>query len=212
MPWTASVSHDILSCKGIKVEDYVNDLQDLSTPLDQFGLLIIAQMYHRHFVVFMKDSVWSTHSNNSIENCAIYFAYNGRSSFLDTIEVEPVVNDNMDLFLHDMNETLDPLPIAACRTSPPHIYGDNDDDEQSTSYGPPVFLGNSPLYSSNDESTSSSKSPLLPKPSKVGQRRLLQPGKSKPKHKVKPRKGKPRKPNLSRAARRAQANKALEKA
>ena len=237
MPWIASVSHDILSRKGIKVEDYVNDLQDLSTPLDHLGLLIIARMYHRHFAVFMKDSVWLTRSNNSIENCAIYFAYNGGSSFLDTIEVEPVVNNNMDLFLQDMNETLDPLPIAARHTSPPHIYGDNDDDEQSTLYGPPVFPGNSPLYSSNDESTSSSKSPLLPsplkqrklddnsiqstslskspslpKPSKAGQRRLLQPGKSKPKPKVKPKKGKPRKPNLSRAARRAQANKALEKA
>ena len=34
MPWIASVSHDILSHKGIKVEDYVNDLQDLSTPLE----------------------------------------------------------------------------------------------------------------------------------------------------------------------------------
>ena len=154
MPWIASVSHDVLSRKCIKVKDYVNDLQDLSTPLNQLGLLIITLMYHRHFAVFMKDSVWSTHSNNSIENCAIYFAYNGRSSFLDTIEVEPVVNDNMDLFLQDMNETLDPLPIAAHHTSPPHIYGDNNDDEQSTLYGPPVFPGNSPLYSSNDESTS----------------------------------------------------------
>ena len=63
-----------------------------------------------------------------------------------------------------------PLPIAAHHTSPPHIYGDNDDDEQSTSYGPPVFPGNSLLYSSNDESTSSSKSPLLPSPPK--QRKL----------------------------------------
>ena len=213
MPWIASVSHDIPSRKGINVKDYVNNLQDLSTPLDSLGLLIIAQMYHRHSAVFMKDSIWSTRGNNSIENCTIYFAYNGRSSFLDTIEVEPVVNNNMDLFLHDMNETLDPLPIAAHHTSPPHIYGDNYDDEQSTSYGPPVFRGNSPLYSSNDESTSLSKSPLLPsppkqrklednsiqstsssksplllKPSKAGQRRLLQPGKSKPKHKVKPKK------------------------
>ena len=166
MPWIASVSHDILSHKGIKVEDYVNDLQDLATLLDQLGLLIIAQMYHRHFAVFMKDSVWSTCSNNFIENCAVYFAYNCRSSFLDTIEVEPVVTNNMNLFLQHMNETLDPLPIAACHTSPPYIYGDNNNDEQSTSYGPPVFPGNSPLYSSNDESTSLSKSPLLPSPLK----------------------------------------------
>ena len=170
-------------------------------------------MYHRHFAVFMKDSVWSTCSNNSIKNCAVYFAYNDRSSFLDTIEVEPIVTDNMNLFLQDMSETLDPLPIAACHTSPLHIYGDNDNDEQSTSYGTPVFPGNSPLYSSNDESTSSSKSPLLPsppkqrklddnsiqstsssklpslpKPSKAGQRRLPQPSKSKPKPKVKQKK------------------------
>ena len=154
----------------------------------------------------MKDAVSSTHRDNSIENCAIYFAYNGGSSFLNTVEVELVVNDNMDLFLQDMNETLDLTTIAARRTSPPHIYGNSDDDEQSTLYGPPVFPGNSPLYSSNDESTSSSKSPLLPsplnqrkldnnsiqstasskspsllKPSHVVQRRLRQPGKSKPK-------------------------------
>ena len=151
MPWIASVGQDIISCKGIKVEDYVNDLSDLLTPLDQLGLLIIARMYHRHFAVFMKDSVWSTCRDNSIENCAIYFAYNSGSSFLDTKEVEPVVNDNMELFLQDMNETLDPIPIAARHTSPPHIYGNNNDDGESTSYGPPVFPGNSPLYSSNDE-------------------------------------------------------------
>ena len=135
-----------------------------------------------------------------------------------------------------MNETLDLTPITARHTSPPHIYGNSDDDEQSTLYGPPVFPDNSPLYSSNDESTSSSKSPLLPspsnqrklddnsiqstasskspsllKPSNSVQRRLPQPGKSKPK-KVKPKKGKPRKSNVSKSARRAQAKKALKKA
>ena len=47
----------------------------------------------------MKDAVSSTHRDKSIENCAIYFAYNGGSSFLNTVEVELVVNDNMDLFL-----------------------------------------------------------------------------------------------------------------
>ena len=150
MPWIASVDQAILSHKGIKVEDYVNDLQELSTPIDQLGLLIITWMYHRHFAVFMKDGVWSTRRDNSTENCAIYFAYNGGSLFLDTMEVEPCVNDNMDLFLQDINETLDPLPIAARCTSPPNIYGNSNEDRESTSYGPPVFPGNSPLYSSHD--------------------------------------------------------------
>ena len=217
------------------MEDYVNDLQDLSTPIDQLGLLIIAQMYHRHFAVFMKDSVWSTHRDNSIENCTIYFAYNGGFSFLDTVAVEPVVaDDNMDIFLEDMKETLEPVLPAACQTSPPYIYDDNYDDGESTLYGSPVFPGNSPSYSTNDESTSScespslpspskqrklddnskestssSKSPSLPSPSKSGQSRLQQPGKSKPKVS---RNHKPRKSNNTKAARRAQAMKALEKA
>ena len=106
MTWIASVGENILSRKGLKIEDYVNDLQELATPIDQLGLLIIARMYHRNFAVFMKDGVWSTHANNSIENCAIYFTYNGGSSFLDTVEVEPVINDdNVDEFLEDMKDT-----------------------------------------------------------------------------------------------------------
>ena len=166
----------------------------------------------------MKDSVWLTCRENSIENCAIYFAYNGGSSFLDSVEVEPVViDDHMDLFLQDMKDTLEPVQPAAYGTSPPHIYGDNYDDGESTSYGPPVFPGNSPPYSTNDESTSSgespllpsplkqrklddnskestssSKSPLLPRPSQLGQSRLQKPGKSKPKV---PSNCKPRKSN-----------------
>ena len=109
MTWIASVGQDILSQKGIKVEDYVNDLQDLSTPIDQLGLIIVVQMYHRHFAVFMKDSVWSTCRDNSIENCAIYFAYNGGSTFLDTMEVEPVVTDkHTDLLLQDLHDILEP--------------------------------------------------------------------------------------------------------
>ena len=192
-------------------------------------------MYHRHFAVFMKDGVWSTHANSSIENCAIYFAYNRGSSFLDTVEVEPVINDdNVDDFLEDMKDTLEPVVPAACQTSPPHIYGDNYDDGESTSYGPPVFPGNSPSYSTHEdstlsgesnllpspskqrqlsdstkESTSSSKSPLLPSTPQSGQSRLQKPGKIKPKV---PSKCKPKKSNKSKAARRAQAMKALEKA
>ena len=115
MTWIASVGENILSRKGLKIEDYVNNLQELATPIDQLGLLIIAQMYHRHFAVFMKDGVWSTCANNSIENCAIYFTYNGGSSFLDTVEVEPVITyDNVDDFLDDMKDTLDPAPPATC--------------------------------------------------------------------------------------------------
>ena len=115
MTWIASVQENILSRKGIKIEDYVNDLQELATPIDQLGLLLIAGMYHRHFAVFMKDGVWSTRANNSIENCAIYFTYNGGSSFLDTVEIEPVItDDNVDVFLDDMKDTLEPVLPAAC--------------------------------------------------------------------------------------------------
>ena len=213
------MGQEILSWKGIKAEDYVNDLQDLSTAIDQLGLLIIAWMYHRHFVVFMKDYVWSTQKNNSIENCAIYFAYNGGSSFLDTMEVEPIVNDdNVDLFVDDMMGTLEKLPYAACQTSPPHIYDDNNGSEESTLYEPPVLPGNSPLYAvpssklplENKESTLSGESTLLPSPSK--QRRLNQ---SEPPGNRMPNASsncKQRQSNKNKAARKAQAAKALEKA
>ena len=170
MTCIASVREDLLNRKGLKIEDYVNNLQELATPIDQLGLLIIALMYHRHFAVFMKDGVLSTHANNSIDNCAIYFAYNSGSSFLNTVEVEPVVtDDNVDAFLEDMKDTLEPVLPAAHRISPPHIYGDNYDDGESISYGPPVFPGNSPLYSTHDESTLSGESNLLPSPSKQRQ-------------------------------------------
>ena len=171
MGWISSVGETILRKKGIKVEDYVNDLQDLSTPIDQLGLLIIARMYHRHFAVFMKDYVWSTCCDNSIENCAIYFAYNGGCSFLDTVEVEPIVNadDNLDVFVEDMKANLESeeKPHGAGHTSPPHNFqhssnselSSSDDEQESTSYGLPVFPGNTASESTSyPKSTSSPKS------------------------------------------------------
>ena len=227
MGWISSVGETILARKGIKVEDYVNDLQDLSTPIDQLGLLIIARMYHRHFAVFMKDYVWSTRRDNSIENCAIYFAYNGGCTFLDTVEVEPTVNadDNLDLFVEDMKANLEceEQPHGAGCTSPPRNFKHSSDSEvssdeqESTSYGPPVFPGESALSGNTaSQSTSYPKSTSSPKSTSYtecspSKRSRLDKPKSKPHSKPKP--AKPLKASkANKAAKRAKAVEALEKA
>ena len=122
MNWINSVGGEILGKKKIKVEDYCNDLQEMITPVDQLGLLIMVRMYHRHFTVFLKESVWSTRRDNSTENSTIYFAYNGGSSFSDTVE-DPDAGKHLSGSDSDGNiEVVNATgPPAARHTSPPRM-------------------------------------------------------------------------------------------
>ena len=173
MQWIQCVGAEILAKKKLKIEDYCNDLSEMVTPIDQLGLLIIAHMYHQHFGVFLKDGVWSTRRDNSLENCTIYFAYNGGSAFSDTVDApEEFLQEQLDIQSDTNVEVLDEhllnlsAPPVAKHISPPPIIrlnsSSSDSDKPPKS---PLLPNQQPAVHSGCESPllpSGCKSPLLP--------------------------------------------------
>ena len=99
MKWISKVGTNILHKKGIDIYDYVNDLVELSIPLDQLGLLILARTYHRHITVFCKDYVWTTRSDNAMRDCTAYLVYKGGVNFIDSVPdyVLPSTSDTLKI-------------------------------------------------------------------------------------------------------------------
>ena len=201
MSWISSVGGMILGKKKIKIEDYCNDLQEMVTPIDQLGLLILGRMYHRHFTVFLKDSVWSTRRDNGTANSTIYFAYHGGTSFSDTVE-DPDAADKLPGSASEDNiEVLNETPLnlsgppAARRTSPPRLFhsestslSESDDEQNNKQSG--LFDGNENTQQSGVISDEDYEPP--------GKQRRLQEPTAKPKKPIKSgnrgRKPKPNKP------------------
>ena len=82
--WIAKVGGEMLRKKGIKVEDYCNDLVELNFPLDTLGILIIARMYHRHIAIILKECIWTTQGSNDTDCCSIFLIFSGGVHFHDT--------------------------------------------------------------------------------------------------------------------------------
>ena len=87
--WVASVGHDVLSKKRLAVEDYANDLSEGEIPLDPLGLLCIARNWHIHICVFLKNGIWTTRRDNTLENVSIHLLYTGGFTFFDTCVQQP---------------------------------------------------------------------------------------------------------------------------
>ena len=204
MQWISSVGGEILGKKKIKIEDYCNDLQEMVTPIDQLGLLILARMYHRHFTVFLKDSVWSTRQDNGTTNSTIYFAYNSGTCFSDTVEDPDADNqlptsDSGEENIEVLNAT--PLnlsgPPTARRTSPPPLprsespsLSESDGDQQSGLFSDENKQQSGVISDEDYEPPSKQRrlqpKPKPPKPIKGHNRgRKRKPRKPKPKKKTK---------------------------
>ena len=78
------MGENILQRKGIRVEDYANDITSGEVPLDELGILVVSRMYHIHIGIVLKDRVWYTTSENSSENCLFHLLYQGGVQFLDS--------------------------------------------------------------------------------------------------------------------------------
>ena len=166
MKWINSVGGEILQKKKIKVKDYCIDLQEMCTPVDQIGLLILARMYHRHFTVYLKNGVWSTRRDNGIHDSVICFFYNSSSWFSDTF-VDPEAGEyndprqsHSDAQIEVLDDSLNlAQPHAAKCTSPPPISRLPNDSESTS-------LSESPSLSDQDDSKEppSQQSGLKPEP------------------------------------------------
>ena len=64
--------------------DYIQNLEDMTIPLDQLGLLVYARMYHQHFAIVLRNSIWTTRWDNSYLKCDLTFAFCGGVLFIDT--------------------------------------------------------------------------------------------------------------------------------
>ena len=81
-----NVAFGFLHRKGLTVTEYTRNIVMNNVPMDEFGILLLARMFHRHFAVVMRDYVWTTGVGITVEDCTIVFAFYGDLNFLDTCE------------------------------------------------------------------------------------------------------------------------------
>ena len=146
--WIAKVGGDLLHKKGIKVEDYCNDLVDLTFPPDTLGLLMIVQMFHKHIAIILKECIGTTQGNNDIDYCLIFLIYSGDVHFHDTCTGMPsVLFDYSMSDLENVDQQIDAInlsrssvkivlklhPVRMCHSAPRQNY--NCASTCSTCYG-----------------------------------------------------------------------------
>ena len=71
-----------LAKKGLSVSEYLESLTSPKVPIDEFGLLILARMYHGHVAVIMFDWCWTTGFDLVTTTCEYVFAYASGVKFL----------------------------------------------------------------------------------------------------------------------------------
>ena len=114
--WIAKVGGELLRKKGIKVEEYCNDLVELNFPLDTLGLLVIARMFHNHITVILKERIWTTQANNDIDCCSIFLIYSDGVNFVDTCTGRPsFLSDHSISDLENIDEQIDAINL--CQSS-----------------------------------------------------------------------------------------------
>ena len=111
--WIAKVGGDLLCKKGIKVEDYCNDLVELNFPLDTLGLLVIARMFHNHIAIILKERIWTSQGNNDTDDCLIFLIYPGGVNFVDTCTGRPsFLSDHSMSDLENIDEEIDAINLC----------------------------------------------------------------------------------------------------
>ena len=111
--WIAKVGGDLLHKKGIKVEDYCNDLVEQNFPLDTLGLLVIACMFHNHIAIILKEHIWTTQGNNDTDRCSIFLIYSGGVNFVDTCTGRPsFLSDHSMSDLENIDKQIDAINLC----------------------------------------------------------------------------------------------------
>ena len=114
--WIQKVGGDLLHKKGIKVEEYCNDLVELNFPLDTLELLVITWMFHNHIAIILKERIWTTQGNNDIDHCSIFLIYSGGVNFVDTCTGRPsFLSDHSTSDLENVQEQIDAINL--CQSS-----------------------------------------------------------------------------------------------
>ena len=135
--WVASVGHDVLSKKRLALEDYANDLSEGEIPLDPLGLLCIARNWHIHICVFLKNGIWTTRRDNTLENISIYLLYTGGFTFFDTcvqLPLRPSIlpQSNEENSTSDLEDVLTKSIMDTVGTKDTSFATNTADEENST--------------------------------------------------------------------------------
>ena len=84
LDWIKAVGSRILQAKKLHVEDYVNDITSGLVPFDELAILVVAQMYHIHIGVVLRDRVWYTSSAEKPDEMAFHLLFHCCVHYLDS--------------------------------------------------------------------------------------------------------------------------------
>ena len=84
LDWIKAVGSRILQAKKIHVEDYANDITSGLVPFDELAILVVAQMYHIHIGVVLRDRVWYTSSTEKPKEYLLHLLFHGGVQNLDS--------------------------------------------------------------------------------------------------------------------------------
>ena len=83
MEYCERIGHHFFEAMNITADDYANRLLLDNTPLDLFGIFLLARLYWIHVGVFMHRGVWSTSRINDIHLSKFILIYRGLTEFLE---------------------------------------------------------------------------------------------------------------------------------
>ena len=85
--WISLVTAHLLNIKKHSLQDFLNEWLHGAFPLDEAGILIVAQAYKVHVAMFFTDSYWTTTAVTDLNKCKIFLLYRGSLVFKDSRRV-----------------------------------------------------------------------------------------------------------------------------
>ena len=67
--WIEKVSVTVLGLKKCSLDEYLDNMLNLGSPLDEVGIFMFARMMHKHILVFFNDVFWCTRRDNDFTKC-----------------------------------------------------------------------------------------------------------------------------------------------
>ena len=79
-----AVAGVLLCKKGLQVQDYMNMIVVLQTPIDEIGIVLLARMYKIHVCIFLEGKYFTINRDEALNKATMYLVNVGKKTFLDT--------------------------------------------------------------------------------------------------------------------------------
>ena len=83
--WVRKISKKFLNEVETSVEDYIDAITSVGTPLDFFGITVLCRIYHFHVGVFLKNGFWSTAHKLREQNLRFTLVFHSNFIFTETV-------------------------------------------------------------------------------------------------------------------------------